>query len=129
MGYTGIQVSPIETIGRAEIEAEHRRRRALQIKAMITDFDRRADHLEREIIAEQDRTGIHDTGHYAYPTYARAAIVRRDNLRRSADELRAELQRSGLNSSEPVDRISNARSRGSLRGGESYLRSTTPVTP
>jgi flagellar export protein FliJ len=47
--------------------------------------------LEREIQTEQDRSGIHDPGHYAYPTYAKAAIVRRDNLQRSIDELRAQL--------------------------------------
>ena len=96
MGYGRIQVSPFEAIRRAEIEANHQGRRTLQIEAMITDFDLRADHLEREIIVEQNRTGIHDTGRYAYPTYAKAAIARRDNLRRSADELRAELQRSWL---------------------------------
>ena len=81
-----------------------------QIEKMIAEFERRADDLEREILVEQNRTGIHDTAHYAYPTYAKAAILRRDNLRRSADELRAELQRSGLVSTEPDhNRISNAR--------------------
>ena len=34
--------------------------------------------------------------HYAYSTYARSVIVRRDNLRRSANELKAELQRIRL---------------------------------
>ena len=34
---------------------------------------------------------IHDPGHFAYPTYAKAAIQRRENLKRSADELRTQL--------------------------------------
>ena len=50
-----------------------------------------ATDLEREIQVEQDRAGIHDPGHYAYPTYAKAAINRRDNLKRSTDELKGQL--------------------------------------
>jgi flagellar export protein FliJ len=58
---------------------------------MIAEFDRMAVDLEREIKVEQDRAGIHDPGHFAYPTYAKAAIQRRENLKRSADELRVQL--------------------------------------
>ena len=47
-----------------------------------------ANDLDREIRVEQDRSGIHDPAHYAYPTYAKARW-RRDNLKHSADELRA----------------------------------------
>ena len=99
--YEDIQVFQVGTIQGAEkIAARTSRRRVWQIEKMIAEFERRADDLEREILVEQNRTGIHDTAHYAYPTYAKAAALRRDNLRRSADELRAELQRSGLVSSE-----------------------------
>ena len=58
---------------------------------MIAEFERMAGDLEREIRVEQDRAGIHDPGHFAYPTYAKAAIGRRENLKRSADELRTQL--------------------------------------
>jgi flagellar export protein FliJ len=58
---------------------------------MIAEFERMATELEREIKLEQDRAGIHDPGHYAYPTYAKAAIQRRENLKNSADELKAQL--------------------------------------
>ena len=34
---------------------------------------------------------LHDPAHFAYPTYAKAAIQRRENLRRSAGELKAQL--------------------------------------
>jgi flagellar export protein FliJ len=50
-----------------------------------------AAELEREIKAEQDRAGIHDPAHFAYPTYAKAAMQRRDNLVRSGDELKVQL--------------------------------------
>ena len=58
---------------------------------MIADFDRMANDLEREIQAEQERAGIHDPAHYAYPTYAKAAGARRDNLKRSVQDLKVQL--------------------------------------
>jgi flagellar FliJ protein len=74
-----------------KFQVDEKRRRAAQIEGMIAEFDRMAGDLEREIKIEQDRAGIHDPGHYAYPTYAKAAIQRRENLKRSADELRGQL--------------------------------------
>jgi hypothetical protein len=37
---------------------------------MIAEFERIGGDLEREIKTEQDRAGIHDPGHFAYPVYA-----------------------------------------------------------
>ena len=48
--------------------------------------------LQSNGIAEQDKANIHDPTHFAYPTYAKAAIQRRENLTRSADELRVQLE-------------------------------------
>jgi flagellar protein FliJ len=72
-------------------QVEEKRRKVVQIETMIADFERIANDLEREIRVEQDRSGIHDPSHYAYPTYAKAALARRDNLKHSAGELRAQL--------------------------------------
>jgi flagellar export protein FliJ len=72
-------------------QVDEKRRRVAQIESMMVEFDRMATDLDREIQLEQDRVGIHDIGHFAYPTYARAAGQRRDNLRRSAEELRGQL--------------------------------------
>jgi hypothetical protein len=66
-------------------------RRRSQIEAMIADLDRLANELDRDIQAEQSRAGIHDPANFAYPTYAKALLVRRDNLRRSAQELKTKL--------------------------------------
>lgn len=74
-----------------KFQVEERRRRVAQIEGMIAEFDRMAGDLEREIKTEQDRAGIHDPTHFAYPTYAKAAMVRRENLKRSADELKTQL--------------------------------------
>jgi flagellar export protein FliJ len=71
---------------------DERRRKVAQIEMMIAEFDRVSGELEREIRIEQDRAGIHDPAHFAYPTYAKAAIARRENLKRSVDELRIQLE-------------------------------------
>jgi flagellar FliJ protein len=82
-----------ETVIRLKkFHVDERRRKVAQIEGMIAEFERMAADLEREIKAEQDRAGIHDPAHFAYPTYAKAAIQRRENLQRSADELRAQLE-------------------------------------
>jgi len=72
-------------------QVDEKRRRVAQIEGMIAEFERMAGDLEREIKVEQDRAGIHDPAHFAYPTYAKAAIGRRENLKRSADELKTQL--------------------------------------
>ncbi len=73
-------------------QVDEKRRQVAQIEAMVAEFERMANDLEREISVEQDRAGINDPGHFAYPTYAKAAIQRRDNLKRSASELQGQLE-------------------------------------
>jgi len=75
-----------------KFQVDEKRRKVAQIEGMIAEFERMGTDLEREIKTEQDRAGIHDPGHFAYPTYAKAAMTRRENLKRSADELRIQLE-------------------------------------
>jgi flagellar protein FliJ len=72
-------------------QVDEKRRRVAQIETMIAEFDRMAGDLDREIAAEEQKAGISDPGHFAYPTYARAAAQRRDNLRQSAENLHTQL--------------------------------------
>jgi len=74
-----------------KFQVDEKRRKVAQSEAMIAEFERIAGDLDREIKTEQERAGIHDPAHFAYPTYAKAAIVRRENLKRSADELKVQL--------------------------------------
>jgi len=74
-----------------KFQVDERRRKVAQIEGMIAEFERMAGDLDREIRSEQERAGIHDPAHFAYPTYAKAAMVRKDNLKRSADELKVQL--------------------------------------
>jgi flagellar FliJ protein len=72
-------------------QVDEKRRRVAQIETMIADFERMAAELDREIAAEEQKAGLSDPGHFAYPTYAKAATQRRDNLRRSAHDLQDQL--------------------------------------
>ncbi len=72
-------------------QVDERRRRVAQIDSMIADFARMVIDLDREIASEEQRSGISDPSHYAYPTFARAAASRRDNLKRSSGELKDQL--------------------------------------
>ncbi len=69
-----------------------KRRRVRQIELMLAEFTRMTGDLDREIANEEKRTGISDPAHFAYPTYARAASVRRDNLKSSISELLAQIE-------------------------------------
>ena len=72
-------------------QVDEKRRRVSQIEMMIAEFNRMAGDLDREIQNEETRAGISDPAHFAYPTYAKAALGRRDNLRQSADNLQGQL--------------------------------------
>ncbi len=71
---------------------EEKRRRVRQIEMMLAEFARMTADLDREIANEEKRAGITDPAHFAYPTYARAASVRRDNLKSSISELLAQIE-------------------------------------
>ena len=72
-------------------EVEEKQRKVAEIEMMIGDFSQMAQDLDRQIAIEQERAGVSDTNHYAYPTFAKAAIQRRDNLLASAADLEAKL--------------------------------------
>jgi len=91
-----------------KFQVDERRRKVAQIETMIAEFERMAADLEREIRVEQDRAGIHDPAHFAYPTYAKAAMARRENLRRSADDLRAQLENAKIALDDALDELKKA---------------------
>ena len=70
------------------------RRRIMQTRSMIADFERLAAELDREVRAEEDRTGIRDPRHFAYSTVAKASGQRRDNLAHSIGQLKTQLDRA-----------------------------------
>ena len=64
--------------------------------------------LDREIANEEKRAGITDPTHFAYPTYARAAVGRRDNLKSSIAELAAQIEDAKAALDEALGRTAEA---------------------
>ncbi|MGB7126347.1 MAG: flagellar export protein FliJ [Methylovirgula sp.] len=106
-----------------QFHVEERRRKLAQIDAMIAEFARMAADLDREISVEEQRAGISDTAHFAYPTYARAARVRRDNLLRSSEELCGQLEDARSKLENAVEELSKMTS---LDGREKGAGSELP---
>jgi hypothetical protein len=68
-------------------QVSEKRRQIMQLEMMIAEFDRMANELDVQIAAEEKKSGITDVNHFAYPTFAKAARQRRDNLRNSQSDL------------------------------------------
>lgn len=75
-----------------KFQADEKRRQVVQIEHMIADFERMAAELDQQIEIEHQKTGISDVAHFAYSTFAKAAIARRDNLLASAADMRDRLE-------------------------------------
>jgi hypothetical protein len=72
-------------------EAEEKARKVEALEHMIRDFEQMASDLERQVHAEEERTGVRDRSHFAYSTFAKAAHLRHENLLASIAGLRAKL--------------------------------------
>lgn len=75
-----------------KFNVDEKRRQVMQIEMMIADFERMATELDQQIEIEQTKTGISDVAHFAYSTFAKAALQRRDNLLASANDMRGKLE-------------------------------------
>ena len=67
-------------VRRMQFEISEKEGKVALLGTTIRDFDVMITELERQIATEEDRTGIKDTGHLAYSTFATAAAKRRQNL-------------------------------------------------
>jgi hypothetical protein len=68
-------------------QVNEKRLQIMQLDMMIAEFDRMASELDLQIAAEEKKSGITDVNHFAYPTFAKAARLRRDNLKNSQSDL------------------------------------------
>jgi flagellar export protein FliJ len=75
-----------------KFQVDEKRRQVTQIEMMIADFERMASDLDQQIEIEHQKTGISDIAHFAYSTFAKAALQRRDNLLASANDMREKLE-------------------------------------
>ena len=70
-----------------QFQVNEKRRQLMQLDMMIAEFDRMANELDIQIASEERKAGITDVNHFAYPTFAKAARLRRDNLKNSQIDL------------------------------------------
>ncbi len=63
---------------------------------MMAEFERMAKELENQIAIEEKKSGISDPNHFAYPTFAKAARQRADNLQVSIRELKVQQEAAEL---------------------------------
>ncbi len=86
-------------------QSDEKRRQVMQLEMMIAEFMRMIGDLDDQIVAEQNRVGVHDVTHFAYPTFAKAAMVRRENLKVSVRELEDKLELARDELSEAVEEL------------------------
>ncbi len=89
-------------------EADEKARKVADLEHMIREFENMASDLDRQIKAEEDRTGIKDPAHFAYSTFAKSASQRRDNLRTSVDGLKAKLEAAQRERDDALEQVSRA---------------------
>jgi flagellar FliJ protein len=75
-----------------KFQVDEKRRQVAQIEMMVNDFQRMAAELDQQIEIEHTKTGISDVAHFAYSTFAKAALARRDNLLASAHDMLEKLE-------------------------------------
>jgi hypothetical protein len=69
-------------------QVQEKTRQLAQIDMMIADFNRMAEELRLQIEHEEKKSGITDVNHFAYPTFAKAARTRRENIEASVADLK-----------------------------------------
>jgi flagellar protein FliJ len=89
-------------------EATERSRKVIDLEATIRSFEQMVADLDRQIASEEDRTGVKDIAHFNYSTFAKAAVQRRDKLKTSIADLRAQLQAAILARDEAADTLAKA---------------------
>lgn len=89
-------------------EVDDKRQKVSDIEMMIADFERMASDLERQIEVEQQRAGVSDINHFAYPTFAKAALQRRDNLQASVGDFEEKLAKAQDELAEAFEELKKA---------------------
>lgn len=68
-------------------QVREKRRQLAQLTMMTKEFERMTIELDNQIRVEEEKSGVKDQQHFAYPTFASAARQRRDNLLTSIRDL------------------------------------------
>ncbi len=71
-------------------QVEEKQRQVNEIELMMRDLQQKQFDLHEQVRFEQNRSGITDETHYAYPTFAKSAKDRADNIQMTIDGLQSQ---------------------------------------
>tara|TARA_R110002126_G_scaffold176024_5_gene324638 strand:- start:1904 stop:2260 length:357 start_codon:yes stop_codon:yes gene_type:complete len=66
------------------------------IQMMMAEMEKMVAELEYQVASEEKKSGITDPSNFAYPTFAKAARLRAENLHGSIRELKVQLDGAEL---------------------------------
>ncbi|SKA14076.1 flagellar export protein FliJ [Consotaella salsifontis] len=89
-------------------KVNEKRRQVEQLDLMMAEFEKMATELDAQIASEEKKSGITDVTHFAYPTFAKAARARRDNLMNSVKDLRVQINAARIALEEAEAELENA---------------------
>ena len=98
-------------------KVNEKRRQVEQLELMMGEFARMAADLDAQILSEEKKAGITDITHFAYPTFAKAARARRDNLTNSVKDLKVQLNAARIVAGRGRSRTRQCRKAGAARRG------------
>jgi len=109
-------------------EVDEKARKVGDLVQMIREFETIATDLDRQIHAEEERTGVREPSHFAYSTFAKSAGHRRDNLRASIAELRLKLAAAERERDEVADQLTRtSETRDASRGRRRHERTSSEL--
>lgn len=85
-----------------EFQVNEKRRQLQQLQMMVSEFEKMSKELEHQITLEESKSGISDPNHFAYPTFAKAARQRADNLQVSIRDLKSQQEAAEIAYEEAV---------------------------
>lgn len=98
-------------------QVQEKTRQLAQIDMMIAEFTRMSDDLQRQIEIEEKKAGITDVTHFAYPTFAKAAHGRKENLADSIKDLQEKRVAAEEALAEADDELQKAQAKEERDGG------------
>ncbi len=107
-------------------QVEDKTRQLAQIDMMIAEFEKMSTDLSNQIKYEEEKSGISDVNHFAYPTFAKAARQRMDNLEVSVRDLQEQRVRAADALQEAEDELRKARLKDERDGGSGMDQAKEP---
>ncbi len=105
-------------------QVEDKTRQLAQIDMMIAEFERMYGDLDSQIKIEEEKAGITDTTHFAYPTFAKAARQRQKNLEDSISDLKDKRGNAEAALQEADDELKKAQLLEARDGGSGHIEET-----